>query len=116
MKSKILIGIFVMLTLTCPAFSQFQQTTSRSLFSDVKAYREGDAIMILITEDVSANNSADGSESRSTALGGSLGINSSASASGNISSGNEFTFCGCIVQCEPGFLYFDTNTRRANSY
>ena len=100
MKSKILIGIFAMLALTCSAFSQFQQTTSRSLFSDVKAYREGDAIMILITEDVSANNSADGSESRSTALGGSLGINSTATASGNISSGNEFTGKGSTSRKE----------------
>jgi flagellar L-ring protein FlgH len=56
-------------------FSQFIQNSSRSLFSDVKAFKAGDAIMVLIMEDTQADNGSSTSEARSTDL--SAGVSAS---------------------------------------
>jgi flagellar L-ring protein precursor FlgH len=59
--------------------AQFIQNSSRSLFSDVKAFKIGDAIMVLIMEETQANNNAATSQGRETNVGGSV----SAGANGN---------------------------------
>ncbi len=60
--------------------AQFQQNSSRSLFSDVKAYKVGDALLILITEETQADNNAGTTQGRNSSIGGS--INASANNSG----------------------------------
>lgn len=55
-------------------FCQFIQNSSRSLFSDVKAFQEGDAITVLIIEDTQADNGASTSEARNNELSGGLGV------------------------------------------
>lgn len=59
------------------ARGQFVQNTSRSLFSDVKAFKVGDAVTILIMEETQADNSAITKDSRSTSVGGGVagGVN-----------------------------------------
>ncbi len=102
MKIKYIILILFIAAFT-QGFSQFNQNTARSLFSDVKAYREGDAIMILITESTEAGNSAATDEDRSTSLSGGLGINtgtSSTNISAGINSGNQFSGKGSTSRKE----------------
>ncbi len=84
-------------------FSQFNQNSYRSLFSDVKAFGEGDAITILIVEDVEANNDASTSETRNSDL--SAGIGASASGSNfkgevELGTGNGFTGKGRNTRSE----------------
>lgn len=57
------------------ANAQFIQNSARSLFSDVKAFKEGDAIMVLIMEETQADNAATTSEDREHNIGGGLNIN-----------------------------------------
>lgn len=52
--------------------AQFIQNTSRSLFSDVKAFKVGDAVTVLIIEETQADNSATTKDSRSSTVGGSV--------------------------------------------
>lgn len=77
-------------------YAQFQQNTARSLFSDVKAYRQGDAITILITEAVDANNTAGTGEDRSTNIGGTVnaGTGTQKGFSGNADLGTKNNFNG----------------------
>ncbi len=88
--------LFTLLFLICivNANSQFIQNSSRSLFSDVKAFQAGDAIMVLIVEDVQANNSAITDNGRSSALSGGFGVSTGSgtgtNVSGSISTGNDF--------------------------
>jgi flagellar L-ring protein precursor FlgH len=72
LKTILLFSFF----LFCTYFSkaQFNQNSSRSLFSDVKAFQAGDAMMVLIMEDTQADNSAQTTTGRSTGLNGNLGI------------------------------------------
>ena len=73
--------------------SQFHETAARSLFSDQKASRKGDAVTILIIEDVQADNGARTSSTASTNLsigvGGSVNSNQ-LNTSGSIGTGNTF--------------------------
>lgn len=64
------------------AFAQFKQNSSRSLFSDVKAFQAGDAVMILITEDTRADNNANTRSSRESNVSGSVGY-SAGNSNGN---------------------------------
>lgn len=76
MKMKrILFFIIILFAFNLNAYSQFIQNSSRSLFSDVKAFREGDAIMVLIIEDTQADNSANTQSNRSTSVDANLGYN-----------------------------------------
>ncbi len=82
---------------TSPSFGQFSQNTSRSLFSDVKAFKEGDAIMVLIAEDMQADNGAQTDHGRSDQLDLSLGLPSikdSERFNGNFKTGNNFSAKG----------------------
>ena len=84
-------------------FPQFIQNSSRSLFSDVKAFKVSDAIMVLIMEDTQANNSASSSDSRNTDLKGTLnGGSGSKSFDGSlgVSSGNSFKGSGSNERSE----------------
>lgn len=54
--------------------AQFIQNSSKSLFSDVKAFRTGDALMVFIMEDTQADNSASTGTSRTTDLGAGLNL------------------------------------------
>ena len=58
-------------------FCQFIQNSSRSLFSDVKAFQEGDAITVLIIEDTQADNGASTSEARNNELSGGISAGTS---------------------------------------
>ena len=79
------ISIFIFLIIANHSlFAQFSQNSSRSLFSDVKAFQAGDALMILITEDTQADNSANTNSGRETSVSGNFGYNS---GSGNNSYG-----------------------------
>jgi flagellar L-ring protein precursor FlgH len=78
---KINLYLAVLIILTNYSLSQFIQNSSRSIFSDVKAFQAGDAIMILIMEDTQANNSADTKSSRDTELSGSFGYNAGSGGS-----------------------------------
>lgn len=83
--------------------AQFNQNTSRSLFSDVKAYREGDAVTILIVEETEAGNSATTDEDRSSSLSGGFGVNSGkskTSVDGSLNTGNTFSGKGSTSRKE----------------
>ncbi len=97
------IGIIATIFTTMPLSAQFNQSSSRSLFSDVRAYREGDAVTIVITEETSADNSATTAQSSKTDLslsaGGSSG-STSVDAKGSIGTGNEFNGRGQTTRNE----------------
>lgn len=88
---KLLIILFVLLTFS-EAKSQFIQNSSVSLFSDVKAFKVGDALMVLITEDTQAENNAGLANDRSTNLSGDLSVGSTGVFKGSlgIGTGNKF--------------------------
>lgn len=76
---------------------QFNQNTNRSLFSDVKASKVGDAVLILIVEDTKANNTASTDSKRNTDINASLGYQAGTSNEafgGNIGTGNRFAGSG----------------------
>ena len=90
--AKILLMIVVALGANC-VYAQFDQTTSQSLFSDVKAYKEGDAIMVLIMEDTEADNSASTESGRESSVGGGLEgsmNNSGTNLKGGLNTENDF--------------------------
>ncbi len=73
--------------------AQLGEAVTRSMFSDLKSFRKGDAVTILIVEDVQADNNARTQTNASTNL--SVGLNGSvnssqANVSGGIGSGNTF--------------------------
>lgn len=83
--------------------AQFIQNSSKSLFSDVKAFRTGDALMVFIMEDTEADNSASTGTSRTTDLG--AGINLRGGGSGTtldagISTDNQFSASGKTARTE----------------
>lgn len=98
-----LCGITLCAFAATPAAAQFSQNSARSLFSDVRAYRAGDAVTVIITEETSADNSATTAQSAKTDLslsaGGSSG-STSVDASGSIGTGNEFTGRGQTTRNE----------------
>lgn len=98
----ITIGILFILG-TDASYAQFKQDTKRSLFSDVKAFEIGDALMVLIVEDMQADNGASAAESRSTELGVSAsgGTSSkSTTVSAGVGSTNDFNGKGANSRTE----------------
>ena len=94
---NILMFLFVFSLFSFKTQAQFNQNSSRSLFSDVKAYKEGDALMVLITEDMQANNGAQTSHGRQDQINMGLtlpNVENSNKLNGNFSSGNDFTANG----------------------
>jgi flagellar L-ring protein precursor FlgH len=99
MKSikNILILLVIIAILPIVAQSQFLQNASRSLFSDVKANKIGDAVLILIVEETKANNSANTDTKRESKYDGSVGFEAGTSGgtySGNIGTGNKISGTG----------------------
>lgn len=93
---KILLNIIssiIILFSAVIAEAQFIQNNSASLFSDVKAFKEGDAITVLIVEELVADNGASTRSNRDSDLGigagGQLG-NQNYNASGSIGTNNDF--------------------------
>lgn len=84
--------------------AQFIQNHTRSLFSDVKAFKIGDAIMVLITEETSADNTATTTEDRqselSTGLGANSGTTTKFNVDGSLRTGNAFRGTGNTVRKE----------------
>jgi flagellar L-ring protein precursor FlgH len=98
---KIIMIIFVLLTFS-ETKSQFIQNSSVSLFSDVKAFKVGDALMVLITEDTQAENNASLGNDRSTNLSGDLSAGSGGSFKGSVGlgTGNKFNSQGKASRSE----------------
>jgi flagellar L-ring protein precursor FlgH len=95
--NKMKTAYLFLLAIICfvPLKAQFNQNNSRSLFSDVKAYRVGDAVMILIVEETQADNSATTTQSTKTDLSGGVGASSGTSSfDGKVSLGTGNTFNG----------------------
>lgn len=100
---KKLIFLILIIISYIPAHSQFIQNSSRSLFSDVRAFKAGDAITVLIMEDTQADNSANTNTNRSTdvSLGFDAGTNSSSfSGNGGLKSGTGHTSRGSTIRTE----------------
>jgi flagellar L-ring protein precursor FlgH len=100
--------MIIRLLLLAPVFvatciAQFPESATRSLFSDVKAFRKGDVITILIVEDAQADNQATTRNSSSTDLGvqasGSVG-DAQGSASARIGTTNTFNGQGTTNRSE----------------
>ncbi len=100
---KILALLITQITITYICYSQFNQNTSRSLFSDVKAYKVGDAITILIMEETQADNTAVTKDSRSSSVGGEVGANlnnDQFKAGADLSTSNRFSGSGQTTRRE----------------
>ncbi|MBM2813706.1 MAG: flgH [Ignavibacteria bacterium] len=98
-----LVATFIILIATCGMEAQFNQQVNRSLFSDPKAFKQDDALMILIVEETQANNGASNTESRSNDLSG--GLNATSGYSGfqgdlGIKTGNTFKSDGKTTRSE----------------
>jgi flagellar L-ring protein FlgH len=106
-KQKILlsiVGIWMFQFLGMEAlYAQFIQNSSKSLFSDVKAFKPGDAIMVLIMEDTQAGNSASTSDSRSTDLSATINGTSGSNSTqivGGLNTGTKFSGTGSTQRSE----------------
>jgi flagellar L-ring protein FlgH len=100
---KIILSILILLLSGVSAQAQFKQESSRSLFSDVKAFQEGDALMVLIMEETQAQNSASTAESRDTDIGGGLKAGSGSSGvdvNAGIGTSNDFKASGTNTRSE----------------
>ncbi len=103
MKTKLLFWLLCLVCAGSTAYAQIGEAATRSLFSDQKAARKGDAVTILIVEDVQADNGAKTNSGTSSNL--SLGVNGSVnsqqfSASGSIGTGNNFSGQGQTSRSE----------------
>ncbi len=93
----IILSIISIFTFSQISYSQFVQNSNRSLFSDVKANKIGDVVLIVVVEDTKANNTANTSTGRSSNYSATLGIQSSTANStygGSIGTGNDFKGSG----------------------
>ncbi|GBD04664.1 MAG: hypothetical protein AA908_03535 [Chlorobi bacterium NICIL-2] len=95
--------IVALIVSTLAAHAQFAESATRSLYSDVKAFRKGDVVTILIVEDAQADNQATTQNNTSTDLSvqanGSLG-NTQGSASAGIGTQNNFSGRGTTNRSE----------------
>lgn len=99
MKKLILILIFIPFI----ASAQFVQNNTVSLFSDVKAFKLDDAIMVYIVEDTQAGNSAETSNGRATDINGGFNFDAgetSGDYSGGLRTGTEFQGSGSTSRNE----------------
>jgi flagellar L-ring protein precursor FlgH len=95
--------ILILATSFLSVNAQFIQNSSRSLFSDVKAFKTGDAIMVFIMEDTQAGNNAATASNRSTALNANVGLNTTTknnTVQGNLGTGNTFDSKGATTRNE----------------
>lgn len=83
--------------------AQFAEPATRSLFSDVKAFRKGDVVTILIVEDAQADNQATTANNSSTDLSAQANASVGAaqgSVSGGIGTRNSFSGSGSTNRSE----------------
>ncbi|MDX9790833.1 MAG: flagellar basal body L-ring protein FlgH [Candidatus Kapaibacterium sp.] len=71
-----IVYLLIFIVASTPVFSQFIQNNSRSMFSDVRAFKPGDAITVLIMEDTQADNSANTNTSRNSNIQGGIEFSS----------------------------------------
>lgn len=97
---------YILLVILIQSFAlnaQFIQNNSRSLFSDVKAFQENDAVTVLIIEDTQAGNSAATASGRSSNIGAGIDVNSGSSST-NIDAGldtrNDYEGSGNTIRKE----------------
>ncbi|HPD32947.1 MAG TPA: flagellar basal body L-ring protein FlgH [Bacteroidota bacterium] len=102
---KILFIIFIAILYN--ANSQFMENASRSLFSDIKANKVGDAVVVLIIEETQADNTATTSNGRSTTLSGQASgqvgnttTSTGGSAQGSLGAGTNFKGNGTTTRKE----------------
>lgn len=98
----LILGIFLTFGMEA-GYAQFILNSSRSLFSDVKAFKAGDAIMVYIMEDTQADNSATTQENRTSEISGNLsGGAGSTSFKANVGlgTGNNFQGSGSTTRKE----------------
>ncbi|HOV91833.1 MAG TPA: flagellar basal body L-ring protein FlgH [Candidatus Kapabacteria bacterium] len=107
MKKTILILFIIFIATLSYANSQFMENASRSLFSDIKANKVGDAVVVLIIEETQANNTATTSNGRSTTLSGQASgqvgnttTSTGGSAQGSLGAGTEFKGNGTTTRKE----------------
>ena len=99
---RILLGVVGAIALShCASAQDLRDNLSRSLFSDQKANRVGDAVTVLVVEASSASNDTKSSASRTSAISvsGSAQAGSAALPSGgafNLGTGNTFNGSGTI--------------------
>jgi len=95
--------LFVLTLSSFAAFAQFAEGATRSLYSDVKAFRKGDVVTILIVEDAQADNQATTQNNTSSELSvqanGSFG-NTQGNASAGIGTQNNFSGRGATNRSE----------------
>lgn len=100
---RLKLAILITMLAAVSAQAQFIQNSSRSLFSDVKAFQAGDAIMVLIMEDTKADNSATTQNGRSSGVHAGVDIStgsSTSSPSGALKTGTDFQGQGNTVRTE----------------
>ena len=101
--SIIIIGIFLIGTEAVYAQFNLMENRQRSLFSDPKAFRPGDALMVLIIEDTQADNSATTDQQRDHDLSAGVGFStgsSNFSGQGSLGTGNDFQAQGQTSRSE----------------
>lgn len=95
---KFIIMIFVAFIIqSFESNGQFVQNSSRSLFSDLKASKVGDVVMVLVVEDTKANNSANTANGRSSSYSGTFGYQAGVAGGtygASIGTGNDFKGSG----------------------
>ncbi|MEN6512121.1 MAG: flagellar basal body L-ring protein FlgH [Chloroherpetonaceae bacterium] len=103
MKNILNILFIILFASFYSANSQFMENASRSLFSDIKANKVGDALLVLIFEETQADNSATTSNGRNTSISGQASgqIGSTGnSAQGSIGAGTDFKGNGTTTRKE----------------
>lgn len=98
----LILGIFLTFGMEA-GYAQFLLNSSRSLFSDVKAFKAGDAIMVYIMEDTQADNSASTQENRTSEISGSISGGAGSTgfkANAGMGTGNNFQGSGSTSRKE----------------
>lgn len=102
MKTVLCALLFMGMSVTS-SIAQFNQNNARSLFSDVRAYRVGDAVTIMIVEETIADNSASTQQNRNTSLSADAGVNIGSTDVGgtvDLGTGNNFNGRGQTTRNE----------------
>ncbi len=99
MKKVSLIAVMLAIAIAGTSYAQVMQNPTRSLFSDYKAARVGDALTVIVTEVSSASKDASTSTSRASNIGlnGSAGVGAAAtgpSGSATLGTSNDFKGSG----------------------
>jgi|WetSurMetagenome_2_1015567.scaffolds.fasta_scaffold399842_2 flagellar L-ring protein FlgH len=94
MKRILFIGCLLVAAAVSSHAQDFRTNAGRSLFSDQKAARPGDAVTVLVVESMSATNDAKTSASRKSGLSLSVASGTNSPSGGTVGTGNEFDGAG----------------------